>query len=76
MYVQIVVGCHFRGSFHHNLQNQSPLQMKVVRTFSLRFVSYILLLLLFVLLLLFFFFLSAQHERVRSRSQKLLDRIV
>ena len=41
LYVQVVVECHFRGSFHHSEQNQSPLQMKVVRTFSLRFVSYI-----------------------------------
>jgi hypothetical protein len=33
LYVQVVVECHFRGSFHHSEQNQSPLQMNVVRTF-------------------------------------------
>ena len=69
LYVQIVVECHFRGSFHHNLQ------MKVVRTFSLRFVSYILLLLLFVLLLLFLFFLSAQHSKFFKRATKTRHKI-
>jgi hypothetical protein len=44
-----------------------------VRNFKFPIGFYLLFLLRF--LLLFFFFLSARHERVRSRSQKLLDRI-
>jgi hypothetical protein len=48
---------------------------EIVRTFSLRFVSYILLLLLFVLLLLFLFFLSAQHSKFFKRATKTRHKI-